>query len=707
MLRARLFLMAVVGLSPIAAASAGELRAGAAIVDVTPQAFPVLVNGGFIQASASKAFDRLHARAVVLDDGREPLAIVVVDSCMMPRELLDEAKAIASRVTGIRPDRMLISATHTHSAPAAMGALGCSADANYVAFLPEKLAEAVARAHQRLEPAEVGSAVVEDREHTFCRRWIRRPDRMVVDPFGQATGRAHMHPGYQNPDALGPSGPTDPALTVLSIRAKSGRPLAVVANYSMHYFGAPALSADYFGRFADRLTELVGARDQNPPFVAMMSQGTSGDQQWMPYGRPDPKARIEEYTEAVARNALAAYRTISHRSDVPVVMAETTLTLGRRVPDAQRLAWARPIVDRMGDRPPKDLPEVYAREALLLHASPERLLRLQAVRIGDLAITAIPNEVYALTGMKLKARSPAPLTMNIELANGSEGYIPPPEQHKFGGYTTWPARTAGLEVAAEPRIVESMLRLLEKVWGSPRLSPVEPNGAYAEAVLAAKPKAYWRFAEMDGTQARSTVGEAEAQLEDGIALYLDGPLSDAFSGPNHRNRALHLAGGRVLAKPDVTPSKWTCELWFRNALLGDARAVTGHLLGWSGGGERRACVGLGGTSGGLNRLFVVGQDGSAPVRGTTEIQPKSWHHLALRCDGRALTLFLDGRLEVQAEAADDGSDGSPQYVFGGRWDRDSTWEGRLDEVAVYDRLLDEAEIAGRRGLAGTLKEEGD
>ena len=48
--------------------------------------------------------------------------------------------------------------------------------------------------------------------------------------------------------------------------------------------------------------------------------------------------------------------------------------------------------------------------------------------IGDVAITTTPNETYALTGLKLKAKSPLPKTMVIELANGADGYIPPPEQ---------------------------------------------------------------------------------------------------------------------------------------------------------------------------------------------------------------------------------------------------------------------------------------
>ena len=117
---------------------------------------------------------------------------------------------------------------------------------------------------------------------------------------------------------------------------------------------------------------------------------------------------------------------------------------------------------------PNSIPEVYAKEAIFLHENPRRELKLQAIRIGELGIVAIPNEVFAITGLKIKAQSPLATTMNIALANGSEGYIPPPEQHALGGYTTWPARTAGLEVQAEPKIVEAVLGLLEKVADKPR-----------------------------------------------------------------------------------------------------------------------------------------------------------------------------------------------------------------------------------------------
>src|SRR5206468_387357 len=101
-------------------------------------------------------------------------------------------------------------------------------------------------AAKNLAPARIGWTAVDDWEHTNCRRWIMRPDKMRSDPFGEKSVRAMMHPGYQNPDYIGPSGPIDPGLSLLSVQSPEGRPLALLANYSMHYFGAQALSADYY-----------------------------------------------------------------------------------------------------------------------------------------------------------------------------------------------------------------------------------------------------------------------------------------------------------------------------------------------------------------------------------------------------------------------------------------------------------------------------
>ena len=60
----------------------------------------------------------------------------------------------------------------------------------------------------------------------------------------------------------------------------------------------------------------------------------------------------------------------------------------------------------LGNNKPKAQPDIYAREAIFIHDDPVRELKLKAIRIGDVAITAMPNEVYALTGVKLKLPPP-------------------------------------------------------------------------------------------------------------------------------------------------------------------------------------------------------------------------------------------------------------------------------------------------------------
>ena len=90
-------------------------------------------------------------------------------------------------------------------------------------------------------------------------------------------------------------------------------------------------------------------------------------------------------------------------------------------------------------------------------------IALQALRIGDLTIASAPCEVFAETGLGIKKGSVAKATFMIELANGYGGYLPSPEQHEFGGYETWPARSSFLEVEAETKIRTTLLNLIRTV----------------------------------------------------------------------------------------------------------------------------------------------------------------------------------------------------------------------------------------------------
>lgn len=175
----------LISLFPCGANAAGQFRAGAHAVDISPKTVPIVTSGQFLPLVAERSLDPLHARSLALDDGQQRLVIMVVDTLMMPRELLDRVKGTASRSTGVPTQNMMISATHTHSAPAVMGALGTDVNTQYVPFFEVQLVKAIEGAVRHLAPARAGWTVVQDFDHTHNRRWILRPDRMRQDPFGE------------------------------------------------------------------------------------------------------------------------------------------------------------------------------------------------------------------------------------------------------------------------------------------------------------------------------------------------------------------------------------------------------------------------------------------------------------------------------------------------------------------------------------------
>ena len=443
------------------------LRAGAFAQDITPIKFPISVNGNMADKKATSAHDPLHARCLVLDDGKTKIALVVVDSCMIPREIHDAAKAKAEKKTGIPASHMLISATHTHTAPTLGGVFQSEPDEEYVKFLTEKIAEGIEKAHARLAPAKAGWGSAMEPSQVFNRRWRMKPDAVNLDPFGGKTDRVRMNPGIQNPGLLEPAGLTDPEVSVLALRTADDKPLALFANYSLHYVGdMPALSADYFGVFGDRIGGLLGAKD--PGFVGLLSNGTSGDANNVNFGGPPPpKREVGERSRLVAEAVgLAAKKAAgtTYRSDITLAVAEKELEFKVRKPSAEELQRAQELLEKAKGRDLKGVEEIYARETVLIAKYPDRVkLKVQAIRVGDLGIVAIPCEVFAEIGLEIKKKSPLKRTFTVSLANGYNGYLPTPAQHALGGYETWRARSSYLEVKASDTITPTVLELLEKI----------------------------------------------------------------------------------------------------------------------------------------------------------------------------------------------------------------------------------------------------
>lgn len=453
-------------------------RAGASLSNITPPLGEGIVGNFGTPPPAKHIHDQLHVRSLVLDDGETRLVFAVVDNVGIKREVFDEAKKLVHQATGLAKEQMLMSATHTHSSISAGGGgakrMGWTADQpmdEYQRFIARRIADGIQVAMNNLRPARIGWGAGQVPQHLFNRRWKMKPGTPIPNPFG-GQDKVLMNPGVGNPNLLEPAGPTDPEVSFLSVQSLQGQPIAVLGNYSLHYVGGVPdndISADYFAVFADRIQELLKADRQDPPFVGIMSNGTSGDVNNINFGgrkeTNPPYAKMRLVANDVAQEVLRVYKTVQHRDWVRLLAVQTELPLQVRKPTAEMVTYARQVQAKPTTATPSHKNErAYAERTLQVEKEwPDQInVILQAFKIGELGIAAIPFEVFTQTGLEIKAKSPLKPTFTIELANGSYGYLPTPEQHKLGGYETW-LGTNRVETEASEKITAKLLELFAKL----------------------------------------------------------------------------------------------------------------------------------------------------------------------------------------------------------------------------------------------------
>lgn len=473
-MRIRLFPF-LVGLASVLAApplqSAEPLKAGAHATDISPKEWPFALPGSFKSRGAESLHDPLHARTLVLDDGEIRLSITVVDSISIPRRVFDEAKAIAAKKSGIPASHMLMAATHTHTAPPSYAPSGTPPEVAYGEVLLGGIVESVVKAAENLQPAEIAWSGEDLPETVFNRRWFMKPGTIPADPFGNTTDTVMMMPPRESPNLVKPAGPTDPEVSILSVRTAEGHPLCLLANYSLHFVGGvPAghVSADYFGQFASLIENRLSRVRPVDGFVGILSNGTSGDVNNVNFRklRPprEPFEQIRIVAGKTADTAFRAYEKVAgdHEKVIPLGMVEREITLKVRMPTPEQVERARSVV-AMSDEEERSLPglaKAYAVRTLNQAKAADTVdIKIQAVRIGDLAIVTFPFEVFAEIGLDLKEKSPFGDTFVMELANGAQGYLPTPRQHEFGGYETW-FTTNRVQLDASDVISGNLLEML-------------------------------------------------------------------------------------------------------------------------------------------------------------------------------------------------------------------------------------------------------
>ncbi len=451
-------------------------RAGAATSNITPFLGTEII-GGFAPKGSLYIHDELHARCLVLDDGTTQLAFAIVDNVQIPHEVFDAAKELIHENTSLPKENILMAATHSHSAPSLRGTSYTILEQpldDYQEFVVRRIADGVQRALHNLEPARIGWGAGEVPQHVFNRRWLLNDGKTVTSPYGDED-LAVMNPGRYIKELLKPAGPVNPKIYFLSVESTEGRPIALLANYWLHYVGGVGkghISADYFGVFSKRIGQLLSPRGKDPLFVGMLSNGPSGDvnnNNYANYGKAKPRRyehyeKMNEVAEDLAQEVLRVRKTIKYKDWVKLGAAQAEMTLRYRRPTVEGMRRAKGILKN-----PKPDSREYAKQALFARraidaaAFPETLdIAPQVFRIGDLGIAALPFEVFTEIGLEIETKSPFADTFTIELANGGNGYLPSPKQHKLGGYETW-LTVNRAEKGASPKIVAKLIELFAQL----------------------------------------------------------------------------------------------------------------------------------------------------------------------------------------------------------------------------------------------------
>ncbi|MBD3675837.1 MAG: neutral/alkaline non-lysosomal ceramidase N-terminal domain-containing protein [Planctomycetaceae bacterium] len=443
------------------------LRAGAAKSNITPPLGERVI-GGFAPFPSTNIHDELHARCLILDNGVTKLGFVICDNLGIQKDIYNDVRKLIAEETDFPAENLLMAATHTHSATP-------SSSETYRPLLVRRIADCIRRALQNMEEAKIGWGGVDEPSEVFNRRWYVTDPELRRNPFG-GIDEVRMNPPRGGKQLIKPAGPIDPEVSFISVQTKDGRPLALLGNYSLHYVGnveRGEISSDYFGIFSERIGELIGADDDfsHPPFVGMMSNGTSGDINNINFPNPTKKryAKYEKMTEVaekVAQKVKSAYEQIEHHDWVPLGVANRELTLKVRKPDSAMQAYFKEVRAKPEGAEKFHRYETnYAdRVQRLLDGPEEYVIPLQAMRIGDLAIAAIPFETFVEIGLEIKERSPFGDAFTIELANDYHGYLPTPEQHKLGGYETWMG-TNRVEFEASEKITDNILEMMQELKG--------------------------------------------------------------------------------------------------------------------------------------------------------------------------------------------------------------------------------------------------
>jgi len=419
------------------AQASNVFHTGAALVDITPPEDAGFQMRGF--SARTEGFtgilDPIHVRTIVMDDGSRQAAIVAVDLSATTHQMWDRMSKRIEAETGIKPEHLLIGATHTHSAPLIFNDDGWGTSTpqrteraeqlsdkleEYNNEVADKIVESVKQAQAALTPARIGVG------RGYADVNINRVART-------ASG------GYwigQNPDGI-----SDKTLHVVRFEDLKGEPLAILVNYSVHAVVAGSQSLLVTGDLPGA-TSLVVEEHYGNDVVVPWTSAAAGEQNPIYAVLDDPHGgRIDPLN---VMGQILGEETIRVADNIGRMTNRVAIQGGQKV------------VSVSGKEQNAYSPTA---EYTFVEADPLDI-RLSVLRVGPVVFGCVSGEVLTRIGKRFKNESPFSNSMMITHCNGASGYIPDDKAYEKPSYEITVSRA---KEGAEQAVVNGLIELIEKL----------------------------------------------------------------------------------------------------------------------------------------------------------------------------------------------------------------------------------------------------
>jgi len=478
-----------------------DLQIATSKIDITPD-YQVSLLGYFNDRRSKGVLDRLYCRLIALEMDKERLLFVQIDTCLITAADAEKLKQEISCSSFFNKDSILVTTSHTHTAPALTDFFGAKKEQRYCDELFEKIISGV-RELPAFTPCTLHCGKIRTRGLSFNRRWVLDDGTVMTNPPKLYTRRVR------------PEGIVDPEVTVISLYTGLSKPSAIIVTVSNHTdtVGGRFISADWPGLAERYVQQILGDDIILLPLIA-----PAGNINHFNFDAPGSQTGYDEtkrlghaYGSAVINalensvrmeidrvesinkwihipsrhvpdEALRSARELLKSGVLRCRVSKKTCSKLLRSPDIAAQSTGEKTKEPAGNKSysnpeqPADLTaeDLAAENPALQRLFAEELVQytgfrpaqydvpLQVVALGSIRICAIPGEPFAEMGAALKGVIAVHTVIPVSLANGYFGYIPLVECFKRGGYEIRTTRYNCLSEGAFNMILDELRNMMNE-----------------------------------------------------------------------------------------------------------------------------------------------------------------------------------------------------------------------------------------------------